>query len=243
MINFRIGCSGYQYVEWKGVFYPIDLPKGNWFEFYCEHFNTIELNVTFYKFPRVESLRRWYDRAPDNFTFSVKAPRVITHFKKLQDSKRYIRDFYTSLEKGLKEKNGTVLYQFPPQFGFDEERLERIVEMLDRSFKNVVEFRNASWWNERVYTALQDNNIIFSGMSHPTLPDPVVATGQTLYYRFHGVPHLYTSLYASEDLETIVSEVAGHKHLKEAYIIFNNTIGGAALTNAKQFQEISELVH
>ena len=106
MINFRIGCSGYHYPEWKGIFYPNDLPKTKWFDLYSEHFNTIELNMTFYKFPRVQFLNKWYDRAPDDFTFSLKAPRVITHFKKLKDSVKYLRDFYLAVGVGLREKTG-----------------------------------------------------------------------------------------------------------------------------------------
>ena len=243
MVNFRIGCSGYQYAEWRGNFYPNDVPKTKWFEFYCEHFNAIELNVTFYKFPRVEFLKRWYDRSPDDFTFSVKAPRVITHFKKLQDSKRYLLDFYSALEKGLKEKAGCVLFQFPAQFGFTDDRLELIVEMLDPAFRNVVEFRNASWWDNNVYERLRNGSIIFSGMSHPTLPDSAIATHRTLYHRLHGIPHLYTSAYSTVDLEALASEMVKFSDVKEAFVFFNNTIEGAAVTNAKQFQEIVELVH
>lgn len=243
MVNFNIGCSGYHYPEWKGIFYPSDLSKGKWFEFYCEHFNTIELNVTFYKFPRVEFLRKWYDRSPDDFTFSVKAPRIITHFKKLKDSGKYLRDFYSAVREGLREKEGCVLFQFPPQFDFDDDKLERIAEMLDPEFKNVVEFRHASWWSDRVYDALQKKKIVFSGMSHPALPDSVIATSSTVYYRFHGVPHLYLSSYAAGDLEAIANAILENPNVREANIFFNNTIEGAALRNAREFQELVQLVH
>ncbi len=243
MVKFRIGCSGYQYAEWKGIFYPLDLPKNSWFEFYCERFNAIELNVTFYKFPRAEFLKKWYDRSPADFSFSVKAPRVITHFKKLQDSKRYLRDFYTALEKGLKEKTGTVLYQFPPQFEFTQERLDLIVEMLNPAFTNVAEFRHPSWWTSQVYETFRNHRIVFAGMSHPTLPDPVLITHNILYYRMHGVPHLYTSAYAQEDLEAIAAEIIRDENLKEAFVFFNNTVAGAAVGNGRQFQNIVELVH
>ncbi|HEY0654782.1 MAG TPA: DUF72 domain-containing protein [Chryseosolibacter sp.] len=243
MINFRIGCSGYHYPEWKGIFYPLDLPKGKWFEHYCQHFNTIELNVTFYKFPRVEFLRRWHDRSPDDFTFSVKAPRVITHFKKLNDSEKYLRDFYGALQGGLREKTGCVLFQFPAQFEFDDDNFERIVEMLNPGFRNVVEFRHSSWWSDRVFETLRSRKIIFSGMSHPSLPDAVVLTAPTLYYRFHGVPHLYISNYVAGDLEAVAQRVFGNPAVRDAYIFFNNTMEGAALQNAKDFQNIVQLVH
>jgi uncharacterized protein YecE (DUF72 family) len=243
MLNFKIGCSGYHYPEWKGNFYPHDLAKGKWFEFYCEHFNTIELNVTFYKFPRVEFLKKWYDKSPDDFTFCVKAPRIITHFKKLKDSAKYLGDFYSNVKLGLQEKTGCVLFQFPTQFEFDDDRLGRIVEMLNPEFKNVVEFRHPSWWSDRVYNALQRKKIIFSGMSHPALPDLVIATDSILYYRFHGVPHLYLSHYTAADLDVVANAIVSDASSREAYIFFNNTIEGAALRNAKQFQDIVQLVH
>lgn len=243
MVNFRIGCSGYHYPEWKGIFYPHDLAKGKWFDFYCEHFNTIELNVTFYKFPRVEFLKKWYDRSPDDFTFSVKAPRIITHFKKLKDSAKYLSDFYSNLKSGLREKTGCVLFQFPAQFEFDDDRLERIAEMLNPDFKNVVEFRHASWWSDRVYDSLKHRKIIFSGMSHPALPDPVIVTDSVLYYRFHGVPHVYLSHYTPGDLDIVANAMVSNVTAREAYIFFNNTMEGAALKNAKEFQGIVQLVH
>jgi uncharacterized protein YecE (DUF72 family) len=199
--------------------------------------------MTFYKFPRVEFLTKWYDRSPDDFMFSIKAPRVITHFKKLHDSRKYLNDFYTAVDRGLKGKAGCVLFQFPAQFELSAERLELIVEMLNPSFRNVVEFRHASWWKEEVYERLRNSRIIFSGMSHPNLPDSIVTTTSTLYHRMHGVPHLYASPYSRADLETLAGHVMKFADVQEAYIFFNNTIDGAAIVNGKQFQELVQLVH
>jgi len=88
MINWWIGCSGFHYKDWKEVFYPSNIPQTKWFEYYCTHFNTIELNVTFYRFPRPEALLKWHDRSPEKFKFSVKAPRLITHYKMFKESER-----------------------------------------------------------------------------------------------------------------------------------------------------------
>src|SRR5687768_9900518 len=110
MVKWKIGCSGYHYGEWKGMFYPEGLAKSKWFDFYCQHFSTIELNVTFYKFPRVQFLKNWYSKSPLHFTFSVKAPRLITHFKKFKDSQRYLSDFYNTVREGLQEKAGCILF-------------------------------------------------------------------------------------------------------------------------------------
>jgi uncharacterized protein YecE (DUF72 family) len=242
MAEWKIGCSGYYYPEWKGIFYPLDLPKNSWFEFYCRHFNTIELNVTFYRFPRVEFLKSWYKRSPTDFKFSVKAPRLITHFKKLKDSRKYISDFYSAVENGLQEKVGCVLFQFPSNFQMDDEKLERIVSMLDRSFRNVVEFRHSSWWDHKVYRALERHQIIFSGMSHPELPNEVVKTGDTIYHRLHGAPHLYHSSYNFKSLEDLSLKISGLTGIKEAFIYFNNTASGAAIVDGKQFAEITSLI-
>ena len=103
-IKWEIGCSGFHYKEWKGIFYPESLPQKEWFKFYAEKFNTLELNVTFYRFPVSKSLEAWYDSRPANFSFAVKAPRLITHYKKFSDCSHLIDDFYTLITKGLKDK-------------------------------------------------------------------------------------------------------------------------------------------
>ncbi|MBT1700748.1 DUF72 domain-containing protein [Fulvivirgaceae bacterium PWU4] len=243
MVQWRIGCSGYHYAEWKGQFYPQDLAKSKWFDFYGQHFNTVELNMTFYRFPRVEFLKNWYNRSPEHFRFSVKAPRVITHFKRMREAQRYLLDFYEVVRQGLHDKLGPILFQFPASFKFDDDNLDRIVKLLDPAFNNVVEFRDVSWWQQKVYDALSSHGITFAAMSHPTLSDGVVKTTDTVYYRFHGVPHLYTSRYELQKLEQVAQEVQQMEGVTQAYIYFNNTAEGAAIVNAREFQEISELVH
>ena len=243
MVQWKIGCAGYHYAEWKGIFYPEGLPKNKWFDYYCEHFNAIELNTTFYRFPKAEFLRNLYNRSPQEFTFSVKAPRLITHFKKFKDAQRYLLDFYNAVRDGLAEKAGCVLFQFPSNFTFEAERLERIAALLDHSFINVVEFRHQSWWQEKVFQSLVQHEITFSGMSHPDLSDRVVRTTSTLYYRFHGVPHLYVSGYELSTFEAFAKEALKYENLKSVHVYFNNTAAGAAVANAKEFKEICEFVH
>lgn len=241
-MEWKIGCSGYHYPEWKGEFYPETLSQRKWFEYYSTHFNTLELNVTYYKFPRTEALRRWYDRSPAGFSFTVKAPRHITHFKKFNDAHRMVGEFNRAVSEGLADKLGCVLFQFPSNFQYDPERLGRITGMIDRSVKTVLEFRHSSWWHPSVYETLREANIIFSGMSHPSLPDEVVSTLDTLYYRFHGVPHLYNSAYETQKLEQIAQKIIS-SGVRQAYLYFNNTAAGHAITNAKQLQDICEFVH
>ena len=243
-MEWRIGCSGYHYPEWKGVFYPEEISQRKWFEYYCTHFNTLELNNTFYRFPRLDFLKSWYDRSPGNFIFALKAPRHITHFKKSKETRRMLADFNKTALEGLREKLGCVLFQFPANYAFDRDRLNRIAELADPSVKNIVEFRNASWWSEEVFDRLKSHQISFCGMSHPSLPETPVSTTDTLYYRFHGVPHLYSSQYNVQKLDQLVHALAGtNSEEKKAYVYFNNTADGHAVTNAKQLQEICELVH
>jgi uncharacterized protein YecE (DUF72 family) len=232
-----IGCSGFHYKEWKEVFYPVGIPQSKWFQYYCEHFNTLELNVSFYKFPTERSLEKWFYNSPENFKFSVKVPRAITHFKKFTECERMLDDFYTSVRKGLQHKLGCVLFQLPPQLIYSEELLEKIITNLNPSFKNVIEFRHESWWNKNVFQKLKKQNIIFCGISYPKLSDDVVKTNANLYYRLHGVPVLYKSAYSQEFLEDLARDVEKLK-AKEAWIYFNNTWGTAAIENGKFLQAL-----
>jgi uncharacterized protein YecE (DUF72 family) len=238
MLKWWIGCSGFHYKHWKEIFYPHGLAQKKWFEFYCEHFNTLELNVTFYRFPQLSFLDSWYNRSPKKFSFSVKAPRSITHYKQFNDTDKLITDFYSVVKEGLKEKLGCVLFQLPPRAAYKEERLEKIINSLDPAFHNVLEFRHPTWWNAGVYHELARHKISFCGMSHPTLPPEIIQNTKILYYRLHGVTELYKSPYTIEELKKITDEIEKTGKVKQAYIYFNNDIGGNAIKNAKEMQEI-----
>jgi uncharacterized protein YecE (DUF72 family) len=232
MAKWWIGCSGFHYKHWKGAFYPEKLAQNKWFGFYAEHFKTFELNVTFYRFPRLSVLEPWYNNTPDNFRFSVKAPKAITHFKKFNDTQRMVNDFYGTSREGLKEKLGPILFQLPPILTYKEENLEKILDNLDPSFTNVLEFRHESWWNAEVYNKLAQHNITFCGMSHPKLPDEVIQNTKVVYFRFHGIPHLYASPYDLHTLQKIANEIEENSSVKEAFIYFNNDINASAIKNA-----------
>ena len=240
MTSWKIGCSGFHYKHWKKLFYPKDLPQKRWFEFYCQHFDTVELNVTFYRFPKLSFVEDWYKRSPEDFLFSVKAPRLITHFKQFHDSERVISDFYSVINEGLKDKLGCVLFQLPPRSAYTEERLERIINSLNPDFQNILEFRHVSWWNEDVFNKLGKHKITFCGMSHPDLPQDVIQNNSLLYYRFHGVPELYKSQYDEQELIDFVSRIKKEKKVKTAFIYFNNDIGASAIINGKQLQQYTE---
>lgn len=139
MVKWLIGCSGFHYKHWKGIFYPENLPQNKWFDFYCEHFNTLELNVILLPFSQLSFLQTWYKKRVAGFRFAVKAPRAITHYKKFNDTERLISDFYNTIEEGFKEKLGTILFQLPPRFEYSESgwrKLSTVWILLLLMFKN-----------------------------------------------------------------------------------------------------------
>jgi uncharacterized protein YecE (DUF72 family) len=236
--GWHIGCSGFHYKEWKGVFYPDKLPSTKWFAFYTEHFNTLELNVTFYRFPTLSQLQGWHEKAPEAFTFSAKVPRQVTHYQKFKGTESLLHDFYSVLQEGLGDKLGCVLFQLPPSFSFAEDKLEMIMAQTNPAFNNVIEFRHASWWRADVQQQLTAAGISFSGVSFPGIfHDEAIVNTPLAYYRFHGVPLLFHSPYD----EAFLSQVAGQLNEaapREAYVYFNNTALAAALENARTFKRL-----
>jgi len=236
--TITIGCSSYYNSRWKGVFYPEGLPSKQWFEYYCEHFNTFEINATFYKFPTLRVMKNWYNKAPEDFIYAVKAPKIITHIKKFGDCKEEINQLYAVCKEGLAEKLGCILFQLPPSFSYNEDRLGLIINSLNPDFKNVVEFRNESWWRQEVYDALAKNSITFCTVNYPKLPTAVVVTTKTVYIRLHGNPKLFYSEYTLPELEELYNDILSQEKLKEVFIYFNNTASTAGIVNAQQFKKL-----
>jgi uncharacterized protein YecE (DUF72 family) len=230
--DIRIGLSAYNNSYWKGIFYPEDIPASKRFAFYCQHFNTYEINATFYRFPTYKSMKSWYDKSPEGFIFSVKAPKTITHFKRFTEAETEIDEFYKVCHEGLKEKLGFVLFQLPPSFSYTPERLSLIIESLNPDFKNVVEFRNESWWIPEVFDAFTKSGIIFCSVSYPKLDDSIISTTPIAYVRLHGVPRLFYSGYSDERLQEIINTISENPAIDTAYIYFNNTAGNEGIQNA-----------
>jgi uncharacterized protein YecE (DUF72 family) len=238
-VQIRTGCSGYYNRHWKEVFYPGKLPQRKWFEFYCEQFNSVELNSTFYKFPTAESLYKWYEQAPNHFLFSVKAPKLITHFKRFNNCEQQLEDLYTACEKGLAGKLGCVLFQLPPGIQYDEEKLDLVIKSLRPAFNNVVEFRHKSWWSKKVYQRLAEHNISFCSISHPSLPATIVANTSTVYVRMHGVPKMFYSGYGPKQLQQLHDDILKKRGVRQAFVYFNNTAGVEGVLNAQEFHRLS----
>ena len=172
------------------------------------------------------------------FNFSVKVPRTITHYKKLVNCEIELSDFYALIRNGLKDKIACILFQFPPSFSYTADRLKSIIQNVDRSSNNIVEFRHESWWQQGVYQQLHENNITFCNISHPKLPDEFIGTSPIFYLRLHGVPELYKSSYSKEYLDNIVSFINENKKINTAYVYFNNTMNASALENANYIKEL-----
>lgn len=233
-----IGCSSYATPSWKTLFYPDDLPKRKWFDYYSKYFDTYEFNGTFYRFPTVQNLLSWHDRVPDNFKFSIKVPKSITHIKRLEGCEKEIEEFYLISNEGFKNKLACVLWQLPPGFSFNEDRLLSVVQVMNPDFKNVVEFRHESWWREDVITKLGENDVTFCNVNYPQLPAAIRRNTSIGYIRMHGNPRLFYSEYPQEDVEDLYHEVK-EAGFKEVYIYFNNTASTAAIINALQLKTIS----
>jgi uncharacterized protein YecE (DUF72 family) len=234
-----IGCAGYNNSYWKGIFYPEDLPRSKWFGYYCSQFPMYEMNDTFYKFPSAKSLESTYNKTPENYRLTVKAPRVITHYKKFTDCQQEIADFYTACREGLKEKLDCILFQLPPSFHYTPERLELVTASLCPDFKNVVEFRNASWRIPQVFDTLAKNNIIFCNVSYPNLPEEMIKTTPVGYVRLHGRPKLFYSGYSEEKLQRLYDAILT-KGFSEVTVCFNNTASDHGILNALSMKKINE---
>lgn len=236
-IRWHIGCSGFHYKEWKEIFYPKGLAQAKWFAYYAEHFDTLEINNTFYRFPELKLFENWYIKSPEQFSFSVKVPRIITHYKQFKETESLLEEFYELAKAGLKEKLGCILFQLPPQFHYSIEKLNEIIKQTNIFFTNVIEFRHISWWRKDVFAALKENNISFCGVSYPGLISNAITNSDTVYYRFHGVPKLYYSKYDNAYLERIVNQIK-ESNVQTAFLYFNNTASAAALENARFVQEL-----
>jgi uncharacterized protein YecE (DUF72 family) len=230
---YNIGCSGWAYKDWKVIFYPQNLSAREHLSYYATHFKTVEINNTFYRFPTEETVQSWVEKVPENFKFSLKASRLITHVKKLKQTKELFKKFY-GFKNILQDKLGCFLFQFSGSFKFTEDNLERLVSCLDPQYKNVVEFRHVSWWNPSVIKILKEANIIFCAVSGFDLPDTLPETKEIAYIRFHGDPP-YTSCYSKEVLLRWADKITGAQ-LKECWIYFNNTSHAYAVQNAKMLE-------
>lgn len=237
-MNYFIGCSGVSNKDWKGFFFPDNLPSADYLSFYAEHFNSVEINSTFYRKPTTKTLHSWYEQTPEHFLFFIKIPQTITHINQLQNVRQDINEFCRHISNNLREKLGGFLFQFPPSFVCIKDNLSNVLNNLSPRFLNVVEFRHKSWWNEAVYEIMNEQGIVFCGVSiSKDIPDDLIINHpDTLYYRLHGKPILFKSEYSEEELQTLSEKIT--ESYKNAFVFFNNTWGIAAIKNARCLQKL-----
>jgi uncharacterized protein YecE (DUF72 family) len=230
--HYYVGCSGWFYWDWRGVFYPETLSTNDWFSHYASHFNTVELNAPFYSWPKISTVKSWIRQAGrKRFIYTVKVCELITHTKRFQGTRQLVQDFGYIADL-LGPRMGCLLFQLPPNFHYTPARLKNILSQLEPGRRNVIEFRHASWWNEKVYAAFQKSGAIFCSCSGPKLPDVLIKTADDIYVRFHGTKQWYLHDYAREELALWAKRIHDSK-AKRVWVYFNNDWGGYAIKNAK----------
>lgn len=233
--QMRIGCSGYYYPYWKNRFYPQGLKPKDWLEYYSTVFNTVELNGTFYRTPKLSDLARYQANTGEDFVFSVKMNKYVTHVLRLEQCRQQVADFIGLMEEGLGSKLACILFQLPPTFHFTEENATRIFQHIPHESRCVVEFRHASWWNRAVQEAFTRSGITFCNVDFPGLDVPMIHTTDVFYLRLHGNPELFKSSYSQERLQQVASEVKSHK---KSFVYFNNTFYTAGYSNAQELMTL-----
>lgn len=230
--QFNVGCSGWFYWHWRGGFYAADLPTSKWFGHYADRFRTVELNAPFYSWPTMATVRGWTRQTEGRrFVYTVKVSELITHVKRFIGTKTLIRDF-GHIADVLGPRMGCFLFQLPPSFRYTGARLSRIVSQLDPTRRNVVEFRHRSWWNDKVFAAFFEHNIIFCACSGPGLPDELVKTSNEIYVRFHGLNRWYHHNYSDMEIARWTERITSSR-ASRLWAYFNNDRDGHAILNAR----------
>src|SRR3954471_1745019 len=193
-----IGTSGWTYDGWRGPFYPENVRKKDWLAFYGTQFPTTEINGSFYRTPSLEAVRGWRDQTPNNFLFAWKASKFITHWKRLTEKCQNSIELMETRLKVLGPKVGPVLFQLPARFKADRERLASFLKMLSKRYKYAFEFRDASWYDEKIFQVLRDRNVSLCLSDHIDAPAPWKVTASHVYIRGHGPTGQYKDHYSAK---------------------------------------------
>jgi uncharacterized protein YecE (DUF72 family) len=232
--TLRIGTSGYHYEHWSGPFYPEDLPKAEWFSHYAKHFDTVEINNTFYHLPPASVFDGWRKQAPPGFCYALKFSRYGSHITRLKKPRATLGKFLTRAKR-LGEFLGPILVQLPPRWKVNPARLAAFLQAAPKDFRWSVEFRDPSWLREDVYGILNEHGAALC--MHDMIGDhPKRLTANWTYLRFHG-DH-YGGSYSHQFLTARAAEVQGHlADGLDVYVYFNNDAQGYAVQNAKALKQ------
>jgi uncharacterized protein YecE (DUF72 family) len=235
MGDIRIGTSGWHYKSWTGPFFPKDVLKKDHLRYYATQFRTTELNAPFYRTPTLKAVKAWADQTPKGFCFAWKASKFITHWKRLsKKSKNSLALLETRLDR-LGKKTGPVLFQLPPQFKVNAERLEDFLKMLPRRHRYAFEFRHDSWYDDEIFELLRKRNIALCISDHADAPSPWEVTADFVYLRGHGPTGRYRGHYRDHDLKLWARRIRKWKRArKDVYVYFDNDQKSAAPADAKR---------
>lgn len=239
MNHLFLGTSGYTYKDWKDIFYT-NIPQKDWLLYYSLYFNSVEINATFYRdFPK-SVFMKWAEQTDDTFTFVLKGPRMITHYKKLLAVEENVRFFFDHAS-GLQNKLQAVLWQFPGNFLYTTEnmqKLRRFLPSLPENYKQIYEFRHTSWFREEVYTELEKwktGLVINDSDAFPSIEKTI---SNITYIRFHGPDKLYASSYSYAELQQWAEKIRQYLRNNQVFVYFNNDINGYALQNAFTLKDL-----
>ncbi|MFQ5690258.1 MAG: DUF72 domain-containing protein [Gemmatimonadota bacterium] len=231
--TLRVGTSGYHYPDWREVFYPSALPAREWFRYYAERFDTVEINHTFYRLPAAATFDAWRERAPEGFLYALKFSRFGSHLKRLREPEATIGRFL-EVARRLGPSLGPILVQLPPRWKADPERLATFLDPAPRDVRWAVEVRDRSWLGCQVYDVLRDRGAalcIHDMIAH----HPSVLTSDWLYFRFHG--RNYAGSYSTRSLEAYARKIRAHlSEGRDVYAYFNNDVGGRAVLDAAELR-------
>jgi uncharacterized protein YecE (DUF72 family) len=232
--SVRIGCSGWNYKHWRnGVFYPPRLSPNRWLEHYAQHFDTVEVNATFYRLPRQSAVARWVESTPPGFLFAVKMSRYVTHVKRLRELPASLELFYgriTSL--ATSPKLGPVLWQLPPTFRRDDARLADALVQLPEG-RHCFEFRHESWFVDEVYELLRTHDVALVIGDSPRFPFQThELTTDWTFIRLHHGRRGRGGNYSERELEEWAERIRSWREHAEVYAYFNNDWEGYAVRNA-----------
>lgn len=234
----HIGTSGWEYPHWKGPFYPDGIRSDGHLAFYADSFHTVEVNNSFYNLPSEKTLAAWRDTVPDGFTFAVKASRYITHMKKLKEPQKAVSRFLDRVSV-LGEKLGPILFQLPPKWRANPQRLKEFCGSLPADFRYTFEFRDPSWFNDEIYEILTEAGAAFCIFHLSGLLSPKKVTADFTYVRLHGPGPAYQGSYSPGTLSGWAGTFSAwaRKHT-EVYCYFDNDQSGYAALNALKLNEM-----
>jgi len=232
MTTYYIGTSGWHYPHWRGVFYPETLRPADWLDFYTRHLATVELNASFYRLPALSTVRAWCDHVPPDFVFAIKASRFITHRKKLR-APRHSLAALLKVVRAFGVHAGPVLFQLPPRWRCNLERLAAFLRALPVGLPTAFEFRDPSWHQPGVYALLRRYRAAFCIHELAGFESSHVRTADYAYVRLHGPSvRAYSGCYTEAALRAWAAEIRTWRRLKRVYVYFDNDQSGHAVRNA-----------